>query len=116
MYKRKLAWCFFVLVLLIGVPKDELWCESLSEQGVEGVTGTSADEDSDGSTTQGRKQGETYSGTEGNNDEGVIEEEFPLDEWEEEETDRGTSKEVVPERKENKQSAGFYRPGVIESS
>lgn len=110
MYKRKLAWCFFALVLSIGVPKGELWCESLSEQEVEGVTGTSANEDNDGSTTQGRKQDETYSGTEGNADEGIIEEEFPLDEWEEEETDRGTSKEVVPERKENKQSAELYKP------
>lgn len=110
MYKRKLAWCFFVLVLLIGVPKDELWCESLSEQGVEGVTGTATNGDTDKSTTQEQKQDKIYSGTEGNADEGIIEEEFPLDEWEEEETDRGTSKEVVPERKENKQSAGPYKP------
>lgn len=109
MYKWKLAWCFFALVLLMSVPKGELWCEPLSEQGVGGVTGTSANEDNDRSTTQVQKQGEAYSGTEGNNDDGIIEEEFPLDERDEEDADRGTSKETVPERKENKQSAGLYK-------
>ncbi len=76
-----------MLVLMTYLLEDKSWCEPSSRRAVTDTIGVAVEENGDESTRRERKSDKMYSETEKYDEEsieeGIIEEEFPLDEWEE---------------------------------